>query len=223
MTLFLTVLLSAAQAAPRHERSVGNEVSLELGTLSGADDTFELLTGDDAVTTRGLRGAYGLTDHLSLMGGVHHAAFGGTVEYGGGETTWDSQDVGGMAFYLTQLTLGPKLHFEPRERISLYGTAEAELLHGVLKMDSNIEEPDSAIESRLRDSAPGGVLAVGAEVLPFHVGRASVGTHLEMGYAAAFALRFTDEAGADPAGEPLAVGDVEARGFHLRWGLGVRF
>lgn len=223
MTLLLTVLLSAAQAAPRHERSVGNEVSLEIGTLSGADDTFKLLTGDDAVTTRGLRGAYGLTDHVSVMGGIHHAAFGSTVDYYSARTTWDGAESGGMALYLTQFTLGPKLHFEPRERLSVYGTVQGELLHGVLKMDSNIDEPDSAIESRLRDSAPGGLAALGVEILPFHVGKASVGTHLEMGYAAAFALRFTDEAGVDPAGEPLAVGDVEARGFHLRWGLGVRF
>lgn len=223
MFLLLSVLMSSAQAAPRYERTIGNELSLEVGRITGADEAFEALNDyDTAFATRGLRGAYALGEHLSLMGSVHHGSVGSST-YIGGERSWETSDTGGVALYLTQLAVGPKLHMEPAKRLSVYGTLQAEALYGILKLDSNIEEADSAVELRLRGLAPGGIVAGGVELLPFHAGPASLGAHLELGYAHAARMRFRDPEGVDAEDEGLLVGDLEAHGLHVRFGVGARF
>jgi len=223
MFLLLSVLLSSAQAAPRMERSLGNELSVEVGRITGADDAFESLNDDDtAFATRGVRGAYALGERVSLMGSLHHGSVGSST-YIGATEDWSNSDTGGVALYLTQLAIGPKVHVEPARRLSVYGTLQAEALYGILKLDSDIDEADSAVEMRLRGLAPGGILAGGVELLPFHAGPATLGAHLELGYAHAARLRFRDPEGVDAEDEGLLVGDLEARGLHVRFGLGARF
>jgi hypothetical protein len=156
------------------------------------------------------------------MGSLHHGSVGSST-YIGATEDWSTSDTGGVALYLTQLAIGPKVHVEPARRLSVYGTLQAEALYGILKLDSDIDEADSAVEMRLRGLAPGGILAGGVELLPFHAGPATLGAHLELGYAHAARLRFRDPEGVDAEDEGLLVGDLEARGLHVRFGLGARF
>lgn len=219
-----TAAILGAFAAMSGAWAADNELDFELGSLSAPDTDWEMFSSGSAVGTWGIRGGYGLAEHLSVVAGWHHSADGAQIWLDG-----ESSDVADFhtAFLSDQFTVGPKFDYAVTSHLSPYATVQAMLYRGKIRLDTDIEHEGNPNELKFSALAPGAYGALGVEWLPIRLGdRARVGTHLELGYAWVLPMKFKDDNGTqrdENSDKPAFVGQMDFHGFAMRWGVGLRF
>ncbi len=220
--------LMAALSSPG--RAADNEISVELGSFGTSDDRFDLVHDRGQLGTWGVRGGIGLSEHLGVVAGWHHTATGNQVEV---ESTFD-ETVSYDGEYLYQnfqaayrgnhFLVGPKVDTAVWGWFHPYATVQGALFVGQVLFDDDPEVDDNPGQLKATAVSPGGVAAVGWDIIPVHFGggQSGVGWHLEGGYGLVAAAAYK----AKPAsgnGDPAEIARFGLGGFYLRTGVGLYF
>ena len=230
MLLLLTTIGLASAGEARHE------LSIEVGTQAERDPDAGFLSSNPE-SSLGIRGGYGLNPWLTVLASVH---VGGTrnqvdpsgyYEYGYEEEYYDYDDyyygesgVGFDSLFLhTQVSTGPKASYVLKPWLLTYATLQASGMHGLLRLDDDLDEKESLSEFSSQAVAVGGAAAAGFELRSKSVrGKYNLASHMELGYGATTRLNFRFRPGADGA-DPVPIGDLAFGGTYFRLGVGVRF
>jgi len=184
-----------------------DEVSLELGSIGTPDADWALFSDTERLPTQGLRLGWAVHDRVALVAGWHRGAQGMTV---GGETTGQSDFVATFGAHL--FSLGAKADVALTPWFAPYATAQAIGLIGTVRLDDDPEDDENPNQIAESAFAPGAMGTAGVEFrIPFHDGAFAAATSLEMGYAWLAPLAYD------------TLGDLQFRGFAVRWGVGARF
>lgn len=210
MSISLMLLGALSANAANHE------VNLELGRLGTHGEDFAVLDQYGTMPSLGLRGGYALTDRVTLVADWQRSRIGGTLEaynYDDEGDDYESEYAElGLALGVNQMGLGAKYDLEVFPWLHPYGTAQFLGALGVLRLDDETDDDDNENQLTRTGFAPGGVAALGIDLIPLRADRAvRPATHLEMGYAYLAPMKLGD------------TGDLDFRGFYLRWGVGARF
>lgn len=225
--LSLVTLLAAPASAASHELSV------ELGSLGTRDERFELFHERNLLGTFGLRGAVAVHPRVAIVGGWHYATAGNAVE---SESFYADEDYEYYEDYYEQgafqaayrghhLLVGPKVDFPVDTWGFPYLTVQGGLFIGQVLLDEDRDDDENINQLKATAFAPGGVAAVGVDIVPLRLPSAQVGFggHLEAGYAASLDTSYKGEL---PTGTGLTEAEL-ARfglgGLYLRAGIGVYF
>jgi hypothetical protein len=227
MLILLTTMGIAFAGEARHE------LSLEVGTQAERDSDAGFLSGDPEGSL-GIRGGYGMSSWLTILGSLH---VGGTrtimedysyYDYGYEDEYYDEyhytdSQVFDSLFLHTQISSGPKASYVLKPWLVPYATVQATGVHGLLRLDDDLDEKDSLIETSAQAIAVGGAAAAGIEIRSKSVrGEFNVASHLELGYGATTKLNFKSRSGTE-GGDPLSIGDLAFGGTYFRLGIGLRF
>jgi len=218
MTATLLMLLNG----PAHAGSADaadHEVSLELGTLGSRDENFSMFSSDGMLPSAGGRIGYAVMPRWSVLADYQYGRYGGGIESevigADGDYDYAYSD---MDLTVHQLSIGPKFDLPVTHWLRPYATVQGMGLLGRLGF---AEDGDEDSRVRYGDTAAGGLAAVGIDLVPGAPrARLHLASHLEMGYARAFALDFSDP---DAGNTPADIGDIALGGYYLRWGVGIRF
>ncbi len=221
-TVLLSGLLSGALlSSAAHAAPLGHEVSLELGGLHSPDPAWQgLLSWHPGIPSQGIRVGYGVQEHVTVVASYHHGAQGGEAWLYDEENYEEENDDFGLAFYANMINAGPKLHYALRPWLVPYATAQVIVFHSILKIDDNVEDDDNTNQFRYKAVSPGGMITAGLELRPVRLlkGKMRIAHHLEGGYGYVRPLEYEVIDGKAPT-----VGDLDFRGFTIRFGTGVRF
>ena len=221
--LAFALLLSTA-LSPAHAAS--HELSLELGSFGTRDDRFDLFHERSLLGTYGLRGGIALHDRVSLLVGAHYASTGNEVWVEGGSNYEDDYEEEGASFRAAyrgaHLLVGPKLDIPVADWGFPYLTVQGALFVGRVYLDEGPDDTENAGQLAATGLNPGGVAAVGLDIVPVHLrgGRTGFGSHIEMGYGLVAATGFDQK---PEVGEAAEIARFGMGGFYLRAGVGVYF
>lgn len=193
--------------------AANHELNLELGRLGTQGEAFEVLSHYGTMGSVGARGGYALGERLTLVADYQHSQLGGSIDsYDEEDGEYMADGLIGFALRAQQIGVGVKYDVELWPWLHPYGTAQALGVVGVLRMDDDTEDDDNVNELRRVGVAPGGVAALGLDLIALRADRpVRPATYLEAGYAYVAPMKLGD------------AGDLDFRGFYLRWGLGARF
>lgn len=218
----LSTLLPLLFSAPA-AHAADHELSAEWSMMGATDDRFDLVHDRDRISTFGLRGAVAVHDRVSIVGGWHHGAWGSDVEmYGEGDDgDWDYR-VMGAAYKGNRFVLGPKVDIPAVEYFTPYATVQGVLMVGNLLVDEDPEQEDELNELRATGIQPGGLGALGFDIVPYRAGRLGVGFHVEGGYVLTAVGAYKAEV---PTNENSTVelSRWGFGGFYVNTGIGVYF
>lgn len=210
----LSALLSAPASAGSPDGQ-DHELSLEVGSLGTPDRNWEYLSPTDGVGTLGIRGGYALSPAVTLVGSYHWRRYVTDFEV---ESDDDPQEFEAM-FATNQVQAGAKVDVQVQHWLRPYGTLQVMGVGGRLRLDGDLEDDEKG--TNYRSFSPGAAAALGLDLVPGSPrSPAHFATHLEMGYGYVLPLGFED---ADAGNQPISLGDLEIRGFYVRWGAGVHF
>lgn len=218
------IALMAALSAPG--RAADNEISLELGSFGTHDDAFELFHDNGQLGTVGFRGGLGLSRHLGVVAGWHHAATGNTVEVQSSTAT-DSESryqTFQAAYRGHHFLIGPKLDTTALGWFHPYATVQGALFVGRVLMDDDPDVDDNPGQLQATAVSPGGVAALGWDIVPVRPGggQIGIGWHIEAGYGRVATTSYR----AHPPGgngDPAEIARFGLGGFYLRTGVGLYF
>lgn len=210
-------VLAAVALAPAAE-AAEREVALELGSFGAPDEDFDLFSHGDALPTRGLRVGWPVHERVAVIAGWHHGARGLRVYPLGDEYDYEYDDDYSAdnnafvaAFYGDQFTLGAKADWALVRWLLPYATVQAVGYRGLVRLDDDLQHDDNPNQVQRSAFAPGAMATAGLDVrVPFGETFAAA-TYLELGYGYVLPLDFAD------------LGEIDMRGFVLRWGVGARF
>lgn len=229
MSLFTLALLAAPATAADHE------LSLELGGFGTMDERFDMFRQSPMVGTLGLRGAVALHDNVAIVLGVHHGAWGSSVEVDGEGSEYDDEDYyyyysyedeGDADFQAAyrgnQVLVGPKVDVRIVDAFRPYATVQAALFTGTVRLDDDPDHDDNENQLKATALQPGGVAALGFDLVPLRPRQPlRFGTHLELGYGLTAATGF--QAKPPGGGEKVEIARFGFGGFYMRWGVGAYF
>lgn len=178
LSILTTLLLSAPQA-----HAADHEVAAQWSMMGATDDRFDLIHDRDRISTFGLRGGVAVHDRVSILAGWHRGAWGSDVElYGEGDDgDWEYRTFG-AAYRGNRFTLGPKVDVQAVDYFTPYATVQGVLMVGRLLVDEDPEEEDDLNQLAATGLQPGGLAAIGFDIVPYRAGRLGVGFHVEGGY-----------------------------------------
>lgn len=220
----LTALsLLALLAAPAD--AADNELSFELGSIGTMDDRFDLFHDRELFGTMGVRGAVAVHDRVNIVASWQHAGTGNQVEVEG-ESSDDeySYQTFQAAYHGHHVTLGPKADVELWDWAFPYVTVQGAMFFGRVLLDDDPEHDDNPGQLKASAVSPGGVAALGMDIVPVKTrgGAVGFGSHVELGYGLTAASSYK----AKPAsgnGERAEIARFGFGGFYLRAGVGLYF
>jgi hypothetical protein len=198
--------------APEEGRLLRYEFNIEAGSLANTDPVWDLVGGDTAMPSFGLSAGFRVIDRIAIVGAWHHVQRGAGVSAPigpGGEDAEFGSFV--SAYYGNEYSLGAKADVSLDDVFLPFLSAQGLVLQSQLKMDGDPEVDDESNEVGFSGVAPGFLVTGGAEIR-FPPGAAvQVGLDLELGYG------YVADTDLDE------LGTMEAGGFVIRSGIGVRF
>lgn len=190
---------------------------LELGSLRNSDPTYDLFADTNAIFSWGGRLVVRPAKGLELRLGYQHARHGATV-YSGSTTDgyYDYNyysDSGSFqsAFYGHEATVGLRVDGIIQDTLLPYVALDGTLLAVVARFDDDPLLRDNAGQVSATGFAPGAGLVGGFEVRAPPGNPIQMSLHLELGYTMLARMDLAD------------FGSMEAGGFTIRSGGGVRF
>lgn len=201
-----------------------HEASIGFGLVTTPDENWQAFSSTGALTSFGARGGVALNGPWTLLADAQVSLHGGNVDIetdddGSGEYRYISEAFG-LDLGTLQLGVGPKYDLTILHWLRPYATVQALGMLGRMRMDEDPFDDDNA-RSRFWSVAPGGAAALGLDVVPGATkNRLFPAMHLEMGYAILAPLQFSDD---DAANAAAQIGELQFRGFYLRWGVGAHF
>jgi hypothetical protein len=213
----ITLMLMSGLAAAGSANGGDHEVSLELGSLGSRDESWSIFSDYDQLGSVGGRVGYALGPRWSVLGDYQVGRYGESLVSEPEDYSDDYEySEAGLDITIHQLSIGPKYDVMVKHWLRPYATVQGLGLMGRLRLTEDDEDP-----TRYSDIAPGGLAALGVDLVPGRKRRSvHAASHLELGYARAFALNFEDR---DAGNEPVAIGDLKLGGLYVRWGVGIRF
>lgn len=205
-SLLLSLFLNPAHAA-------SDELNFELGQFGAQDASWDMFSDRTHVGSWGFRGGKSLGNFTTIVLSWQHSMDGGAV---GEDYDYDEDSVSFSPWYLAlttnQLAVGPKFDLEVFPWLHPYGTVQAMGWLGTVRMDEDIEDDENPNEIAKTGFAPGGIAALGLDLIPLRADRkVRPATYVEAGYGYALPMKVGD------------LGEVQFSGFYLHWGVGARF
>jgi hypothetical protein len=213
--MILTALLSGTAHAGSAD-GIDNELSLEMGAIRSPDQTMDVLTGTDALSSLGLRLGYGISPNIGVVASWHHSRHSAYLSVNSDTSYFDID----MDLTTNQLAMGPKVGIQITHWLRPYITVQGMGMLGKLQIDEDPREDEDAL-LKYTDLNWGGFAAAGLDLVPGEQGqRVHPALYLEMGYAKVFSLQFEDSTAGNDA---IEIGDLDLQGFTVNTGLGIRF
>ena len=218
----MTLLLAAFTASALSGTAQAHEISLETGAFNAPDDGYRYFDEDYAVLTRGVRGAFALSEHWAVAGSWATANEGLTVESDEGQVLLAT------GFRHHRVAVGPRFSWQMAPWFTPYASLQGLVWTGTARLDDNPEIDDNPGQYTFRSAAVGGQAMLGAFVEPFTLGKQDgaprVGVYGELGYGHTTRMSFSDEGNRDLAtGEAISLGDLQFHGVVGNAGLSLRF
>lgn len=227
----LNILFILFNNAHAFEDAPKNELSVEIGYLDGRTALARTFHNS---TTYGLRGGYGLTNWLTVIGSWHmsqtYNSFSDSYSY---DYEYDySEDYVYSGYNMPfstrlrshEIALGAKVDWSPLKRIHPYATTQVLINRMGLNITEDYLEDEPLVDIRGGGMGFGGIASAGVELRtrPFSNGL-QLASHFEMGYGISSRVQFDDMSNNDGAFSAVDVGDIALGGLYVRFGTGVRF
>ena len=213
--MILTALLSGTALAGSAD-GIDNELSLEMGVIRSPDQTMDVLTGSDALSSWGLRLGYGISPNIGVVASWHHSRNSAYLTVNSASSYFDMD----MDLTTNQLAIGPKVDIQLTHWLRPYITVQGMGVLGKLRIDEDPREDEDAL-LKYSDLNWGGFAAAGLDLVPGEQRqRVHPAFHLEMGYGKVLSMQFEDATAGNDATE---IGDLDLQGFTVNAGLGIRF
>jgi len=208
-----TLICAAALLIAGPASAAGNEVSVEMGTLTSNHATYNAFSEGAGMPSYGLRLGLGVTDRVAVIGGYHRVRRGAELS--------DERNSFGTNYLVDELTLGAKADVPLRKDVAeLYATASALGYRGTMRFDGDISRKNNTDQIRSSALSVGALATAGVEIMVPTRTWFSPAVHVEVGYGGALRHRYTLS---DNEGNRVAIGEMSVSGVAVRAGVGVRF
>ena len=199
----MTLLMMAATAL-----AADNEIALELGSLYTDDSAWDAFSSNDVLPARGIRGAFGVAEDVSVIASYGFSARGADVD------VWGSNDDDWLktAFYGHTLGVGAKYNLLDWTYLRPYVAPQALALYGIARLDDDPDDDNSLNQLQASGFSFGGMVNGGVDlVLADDRWGFAPALYGELGYGWMSQLELDQ------------YGDVQFKGLSARFGVGVHF
>ena len=199
----MTLLMMAATAL-----AADNEVALELGSLYTDDRSWDTFSAADKLPAKGVRGAFGVAERVSVLASYGYSARGADVDvWGSNDDDWIK-----TSFYGHTLGLGAKIGLTDWTYVRPYVAPQALALFGVARLDDDPDDDNNLNQIQASGFAFGGMANAGAEfVLADDRWDFAPAIYGELGYGWLSQLELDQ------------LGDVQFKGLSARLGASIHF
>jgi len=191
------------------------QLSAEIGSLGYPGENYQLFASSGRMPVRGLRLGVRPIERLVVEGAWSHGGRGAAVTIDNDTSNDFSDDRGELytAYTLDSFTLGVRVDVPVARRVLYpYIAGRGALQAQGVRLDDDLTDPESVGQTKRTTTSPGYEVVGGIELrTPQGEGHFAVAWTLEMGRAAMAEAQFAD------------LGTLEAHGFLVRTGLGVRY
>ena len=203
-------LLALLLSAPAVAGDV--ELGADLGVVSIGHDTYDQFDYDNALPSWGLRGAYALDDHFSLVGSLRWGRQGQRL-------VTDTQRLD-TAFSASQLGLGVRAEAAVTDTFVPYAVANAIGFVGHMQLDDDPTTRKNPGQIRSTGVSLGADLAAGIALRFENDSKVTPIAHLEVGWTGVLPHGYGLT---DAEGTRVRIGTLGYSSPMVRGGLGVRF
>lgn len=189
-------------------------VMAEIGSIRNADQNYALFADTNGMFGGGARLAYRPASHLELRLGYQLARHGATVysaNSGYSDFTSAIDSIFESAFFGHTMTVGARVDASIEGMLLPYAALDAVGLLADVRFDDDPSARDNPGQVTAMGFAPGAGLVGGLELRVPPQSDVQVGLHLELGYTYLAPMDLAD------------FGTMQAGGFTVRSGLGLRF
>lgn len=216
------ILATVAAAGLLSSVSQAHELSLETGAYNAPDEGYRIFNDHGAVQTQGVRAAFDLSEHWSVVGSWATANEGQSVE------TDEAVPLFVAAFRHHRFASGPRFSWAVAPWFVPYASVQAVFWTGTARLDDNPDVEDNPGQYTFRGFSVGGQAMLGAFVEPITIGKGEdaprLGIYGELGYGYNSRMSFTDPENRDLATkEAVSLGDLQFHGLVGNAGVSFRF
>ena len=170
---------SAAFTASALSGSQAHEISFETGAFNAPDDGYRYFDEDYAVLTRGVRGAFALSEHWAVAGSWATANEGLTVESDEGQVLLAT------GFRHHRVAVGPRFSWQMAPWFTPYASLQGLVWTGTAASTTTRRSTTTPVSTPF-GAQPSAAAMLGAFVEPFTLGKQDgalrVGVYGELGY-----------------------------------------
>lgn len=166
-----------------HALAGDRELDVHLSVQGSDDPGWTYLSEEGHLTSIGLRAGYPLHKHLVLVGGWEHGASG--MEFNTYDDTGDdgSETSFQTGSYMNQFQLGVKSGWGPNHWAKFYGTVQADVLYGIVRIDDDKNDDENPGQVEATGVGFGVLGAAGFETaVPLGKSGVSLAFYGELGY-----------------------------------------